>query len=130
MLRPSFVRLLRTLVSLSSKEQPIPLGRWNVTHDEKTISKTVKWSNEDHCGVCAQEFKYEEQAPPSKTQTSTQTSKTQTSTQPSKTQTSTQSNNPTSQSTHQTKITMDNCCGNGCPNCPAYIEFFCTNPIN
>lgn len=100
MIRPSFARLLRTLVSPVSIEQPLPLGRWKVKHDEQAIETTVKWSNEDHCGVCSQEFKYQE---------------------------STKQSTPTSYpNSEKQKITMDNCCGNGCPNCQAYIEFVCS----
>lgn len=119
MLRPSFARLLRTLASLSpKKEEPVPLGRWNVKYDEETIAKTVQWSNEDNCGVCSQEFKYVEQ-----------TSDNLTSRQQNDI-TNIPKNNSTSLPISQTKITIDNCCGNGCPNCPVYIEFFCSNRIH
>ena len=118
MLRNSFARFLRNLSSLSSKEQQIRLGRWNVRYDEKTIANTVRWANEDHCGVCSQEFKYEEQ-----NQNKSNKQKEE-SVQQNK-------NNEAGKQGKQgkqdiQKITMANCCGNGCPTCPTYIEFVCS----
>lgn len=37
------------------KHVPSPIvGRWNVSHNPKTISLKVYQANEDHCGCCQQ----------------------------------------------------------------------------
>tara|TARA_B100001287_G_C22685484_1_gene533218 strand:- start:1134 stop:1409 length:276 start_codon:yes stop_codon:yes gene_type:complete len=33
--------------------KPIPLGRWNIHKDNK-LNLVVNYSNEDHCGTCAE----------------------------------------------------------------------------
>ena len=35
----------------SNPVEKLPLGRWNVEHDEKAFLK-ADYTNEDHCGVC------------------------------------------------------------------------------
>jgi hypothetical protein len=35
------------------KSEPTPLGRWKI-HKENELNLVVNYSNEDHCGTCAQ----------------------------------------------------------------------------
>lgn len=39
--------------ALFKKNKPPPLGRWNIHKDNK-LKLVVNYSNEDHCGTCAQ----------------------------------------------------------------------------
>ena len=36
------------------KEQPKPMGRWNLEYCKKKINQKIDLSNEDHCGPCGQ----------------------------------------------------------------------------
>lgn len=42
---------LKYILNLKNKE-PLPLGRWNFTYDDKILEKKIKNANEDHCGCC------------------------------------------------------------------------------
>ena len=35
------------------KNKPLPNGRWSTKDNEKQIALKVNYSNEDHCGTCA-----------------------------------------------------------------------------
>jgi hypothetical protein len=39
---------------ITKKEQPLPLGRWNIQDCKTKINQKVDYSNEDHCGPCGQ----------------------------------------------------------------------------
>ena len=40
------------------KQNPLKLGRWNITYDNATLEKKINWANHDHCGseVCESYF--------------------------------------------------------------------------
>ena len=39
--------------NLFTIQKPVPLGRWN-THKNNQLGLIIHYSNEDHCGTCAQ----------------------------------------------------------------------------
>tara|TARA_Y100000816_G_scaffold236412_1_gene182271 strand:- start:171 stop:419 length:249 start_codon:yes stop_codon:yes gene_type:complete len=40
------------------KQNPLKLGRWNITYDNATLEKKINWANHDHCGseLCDKQF--------------------------------------------------------------------------
>jgi hypothetical protein len=46
-----FPRRIR-FFSYLEKWRNTPIGRWQITHNPKTISIKVYQANEDHCGCC------------------------------------------------------------------------------
>jgi hypothetical protein len=49
----TLLHLKNIFINLFQKNKPIPLGRWNIHKDNKQ-KLVVNYSNEDHCGTCAQ----------------------------------------------------------------------------
>lgn len=45
--------ITNVLYNCFQKHKPVPLGRWNIHKDNKQ-KLVVNYSNEDHCGTCAQ----------------------------------------------------------------------------
>jgi hypothetical protein len=43
------IRIIRRILS---KDEPTPLGRWNIENCTRKMNYKVDLSNEDHCGPC------------------------------------------------------------------------------
>lgn len=54
--------LKNVFINLFQKNKPIPLGRWNIHKDNKQ-KLVVNYSNEDHCGSCAQYIQNKKKEP-------------------------------------------------------------------
>jgi len=46
--------LTAILQKLFRKEQPKPVGRWNIEYCHTKMNNKIDLSNEDHCGPCGQ----------------------------------------------------------------------------
>ena len=46
------------LKNFLKKQNPVKLGRWNITYDNATLEKKINWANHDHCGseLCDKHF--------------------------------------------------------------------------
>lgn len=45
-------QLAKVIRHLFRPEPTIMLGRWKISRSETTLSKIIKYANEDHCGTC------------------------------------------------------------------------------
>jgi len=48
------MNLLKFIRRLLPKENPKPVGRWNIDNCNKKMDAKIDLSNEDHCGPCGQ----------------------------------------------------------------------------
>ena len=46
--------LMNLIKKMIVKEQPRPLGRWNIDYCNIKMNQKIDLSNEDHCGPCGQ----------------------------------------------------------------------------
>jgi hypothetical protein len=44
-----------TVIKYCRVRTPIPLGRWNLSYNNKVTEIKVLHANEDHCGTCSEE---------------------------------------------------------------------------
>ena len=58
----TLLHLKNVFINLFQKNKPIPLGRWNIHKDNKQ-KLVVNYSNEDHCGTCAQYIQNKKKEP-------------------------------------------------------------------
>ena len=48
------MKFLKDILKKFVKENPKPLGRWNIEYCNTKINQKIDLSNEDHCGPCGQ----------------------------------------------------------------------------
>ena len=58
----TLLHLKNVCINLFRKNKPTPLGRWNIHKDNKQ-NLVVNYSNEDHCGTCAQYIQIKKKEP-------------------------------------------------------------------
>lgn len=52
----SFIR--RMFSSFTMNSNKVALGRWRLDYCDKTLTRKIQMSNEDHCGVCINKEHY------------------------------------------------------------------------
>jgi len=50
-------QIIRNIAKRFFREEKRLLGRWQIAKNETSVSKIIKYANEDHCGVCIEPIK-------------------------------------------------------------------------